>query len=68
MTENEKVMIDKYVVKDEKSPRIIIFDNELQKSICSFNTLNVEWNRALADILLDELNTGKYEDEDDVSD
>jgi hypothetical protein len=62
---NESVKIDKYVIRDEKSPRIIIFDKELQLTICSFNTLVEEWNRALAGVVLDELNSGDYEVIDD---
>ena len=62
---NESVKIDKYVIKDEKTPKIIIFDNELQRNIVSVNTLVAEFNLALAGIILDELNTGKYEVDDD---
>ena len=64
------VKIDKYVLKEEKSPKIIIFDNELQKNIVSVNTLVAENNLALAQMILLELNTGKYEpvDEDIVDD
>ena len=64
------VKIDKYVLKTEKSPKIIIFDNELQKNIVSVNTLVAENNLALAQMILLELNTGKYEpvDEDIVDD
>ena len=64
------VKIDKYVLKTEKSPKIIIFDNELQKNIVSVNTLIAENNLALAQMILLELNTGKYEpvDEDIVDD
>ena len=59
---DEKVTIDKYVIRDEKSPKIMIYDNERQMIICSCNTVNEEWNRALANIVLDELNTGNYEE------
>lgn len=63
----ESVKIDKYVLKTEKSPKIIIFDNDLQKNIVSVNTLNNENNMLLAEMILAELNTGKYEPvEDDV--
>jgi len=57
------VQIDRYELNEEQSPKIIIFDNKLQKHICSVNTLDKEHNLALAGILLDELNTGKYEEE-----
>lgn len=55
---------DKYVLKFEQSPKVIIFDNMLQRNICSVNTLNKENNEVLAEILLNELNTGKYEEEE----
>ena len=58
---NESVKIDKYVLKTEKSPKIIIFDNDLQKNIVSVNTLDSENNLLLAEMILAELNTGKYE-------
>lgn len=58
------VKIDRYSLSDEASPKIIIFDNKLQRNICSVNTLNRENNVLLANILLDELNTGKYEEEE----
>lgn len=58
---NETVKIDKYVLKTEKSPKIIIFDNDLQKNIVSVNTLNNENNLLLAEMILAELNTGRYE-------
>ena len=57
------VKIDKYVIIDEKSPKMIIFDKDNQKNIVSVNTLDSEINLALAEIILDELNTGKYEGE-----
>ena len=64
---SESVKIDKYVLKDEKSPRILIFDKEIQQNIVSVNTLNNENNLLLAEMILAELNTGKYEPvEDDV--
>lgn len=62
---NESVKIDKYVLKTEKSPKIIIFDNDLQKNIVSVNTLNNEINLLLAGMILEELNTGKYEPVED---
>lgn len=58
------VKIDRYELNDEASPKIIVFDNKLQRNICSVNTLDKENNVLLANILLDELNTGKYEEED----
>jgi hypothetical protein len=64
--ERGTVKIDKYVILTEKSPKIIIFDNELQRNICSINTLDADDNVALAQILLDELNTGAYEPVEDV--
>ena len=57
------VMIDRYELNDEASPKIIVFDNKLQRNICSVNTLDKENNILLANILLDELNTGKYEED-----
>ena len=56
-------MIDRYELNDEASPKIIVFDNKLQRNICSVNTLDKENNILLANILLDELNTGKYEED-----
>ena len=58
------VKIDRYQINWEKSPRILIYDHRLQKNICSFNTLDKDTNVALALIMLDELNTGKYEEEE----
>lgn len=57
------VKIDRYELKEEASPKIIVFDNKLQRNICSVNTLDKENNVLLANILLDELNTGKYEED-----
>lgn len=62
---SESVKIDKYVLKDEKSPRVLIFDKEIQQNIVSVNTLNNENNLLLAEIILAELNTGKYEPVED---
>ena len=62
---SESVKIDKYVLKDEKSPRILIFDKEIQQNIVSVNTLNNEFNLLLAEMILAELNTGKYEPVED---
>ena len=63
---DEKVKIDKYVIVDEKSPRYMIYDNSIQKHIVSVNTLNRDDNLLLAEMILEELNTGKYEhDEED---
>lgn len=58
------VKIDKYRLIDEKSPKIIIYDNELQRNIISVNTVDVDNNLALAEMILEELNTGKYEVDD----
>jgi hypothetical protein len=58
------VKIDKYRLIDEKSPKIIIYDNELQRNIISVNTVDVDNNLALAEMILEELNTGKYEVEE----
>lgn len=58
------VKIDRYELKEDASPKIIVFDNKLQRNICSVNTLDKENNILLANILLDELNTGKYEEEE----
>lgn len=64
---SESVKIDKYVLKDEKSPRVLIFDKEIQQNIVSVNTLNNENNLLLAEMILAELNTGKYEVVEDDS-
>ena len=56
------VQIDRYAIYESPSPKVIIYDKELERNICSVNTLNKENNVALANILLDELNTGKYEE------
>lgn len=57
------VQIDRYALYETQSPKVIIYDKELERNICSVNTLNRENNIALANILLDELNTGKYEEQ-----
>ena len=56
------VKIDRYelVVKESK---VIIYDNKLQMSIASIYTKVKEHNMSLAQIILDELNTGHYEEE-----
>lgn len=61
------VLIDRYVLNLENSPKVLIYDKKLERVICSVNTLDRENNVALANILLDELNTGKYEEDDDSS-
>lgn len=58
------VLIDRYVLNLENSPKVLIYDKKLERVICSVNTLDRENNVALGNILLDELNTGKYEEED----
>lgn len=58
---SESVKIDKYVLVTEKSPKMIVFDNSIQRNIVSVNTLSDEHNLALAEMILAELNTGKYE-------
>ena len=58
------VLIDRYVLNLENSPKVLIYDKKLERVICSVNTLDRENNVALANILLDELNTGRYEEED----
>ena len=54
------VKIDRYelIVKESK---IVIYDNKLQKSIASIYTKIKDHNMSLAQIILDELNTGHYE-------
>ena len=56
------VKIDRYelVVKESK---VVIYDNKLQMSIASIYTKVKEYNMSLAQIILDELNTGNYEEE-----
>ena len=56
------VKIDRYelVVKESK---VVIYDNKLQMSIASIYTKVKEHNMCLAQIILDELNTGHYEEE-----
>ena len=56
------VKIDRYelVVKESK---VVIYDNKLQMSIASIYTKVKEYNMSLAQIILDELNTGHYEEE-----
>ena len=56
------VKIDRYelVVKESK---VVIYDNKLQMSIASFYTKVKDNNLSLAQIVLDELNTGHYEEE-----
>ena len=62
---SENVKIDKYVLVTEKSPKVIVFDNSIQRNIVSVNTLSDEDNLALAEMILAELNTGKYEPVED---
>lgn len=64
---SENVKIDKYVLVTEKSPKVIVFDNSIQRNIVSVNTLSDEHNLALAEMILAELNTGKYEVVEDDS-
>lgn len=59
------VKIDRYELKLEQSPKMIIFDNKLQMNIASVNTKDRDNNERLAQILLDELNTGHYEEDDE---
>ena len=56
------VKIDRYeiIVKESK---VLIYDNKLQMSIASFYTKVKDNNLSLAQIVLDELNTGHYEEE-----
>ena len=56
------VKIDRYelIVKESK---VVIYDNKLQMSIASIYTKVKEHNMSLAQIILDELNTGHYEEE-----
>ena len=56
------VKIDRYelIVKESK---IVIYDNKLQMSIASIYTKIKDHNMSLAQIILDELNTGNYEEE-----
>ena len=56
------VKIDRYelIVKESK---VVIYDNKLQRSIASVYTNVKEYNMSLAQIILDELNTGHYEEE-----
>ena len=58
------VKIDRYelVVKESK---VVIYDNKLQMSIASIYTKVKEHNMSLAQIILDELNTGHYEEDDE---
>ena len=57
------VQIDRYELNLENSPKVIIYDKKLERNIGSVNTLDKENNITLANILLDELNTGKYEED-----
>ena len=58
------VLIDRYVLNLENNPKVLIYDKKLERTICSVNTLDRDVNIVLAGILLDELNTGKYEEDD----
>lgn len=57
------VKIDRYEIIVKENSRIIIYDNKLQMSIASFYTKVKDNNLSLAQIVLDELNTGNYEEE-----
>lgn len=59
-----KVQIDKYRLQKSAyygDKNYEIFDKELYKTIISFNTDSEELNLIFGQMLLDELNTGKYE-------
>ena len=67
------VKINRYVIKGGKyysrsGKSKIIFDYLTNCEICSFDTNNEELNQLLAEIVLAELNTGKYEKIDGDSD
>ena len=53
-----------YYSKSGKSK--VIIDYLEYREICSFNTNNEKLNQILAEIVLNELNTGKYEEDCDV--
>ena len=57
------VKIDRYelIVKESK---VVIYDNKLQMSIASIYTKVKDHNMSLAQIILDELNTGNYEEDE----
>ena len=57
------VKIDRYEIIEKESPKVVIYDNKLQMSIASIYTKVKEHNMSLAQIILDELNTGNYEEE-----
>ena len=57
------VKIDRYEILGDKSPMMKVYDNKLQKTIASVSTNDKEHNMSLAQIILDELNTGHYEEE-----
>ena len=57
------VKIDRYEIIEKESPKVVIYDNKLQMSIASIYTKVKEHNMSLAQIILDELNTGHYEEE-----
>ena len=57
------VKIDRYEIIEKESPKVVIYDNKLQMSIASIYTKVKEHNMCLAQIILDELNTGNYEEE-----
>lgn len=59
------VKIDRYEMIEKTSPAIMIYDNKLQMNIANVNTKVKEHNVRLAQILLDELNTGNYEEDDE---
>ena len=58
------VKIDRYEIIEKESPKVVIYDNKLQMSIASIYTKVKEHNMSLAQIILDELNTGNYEEEE----
>ena len=57
------VKIDRYEIMEGQSPKVWIYDNKMQMNIASINTKNKDHNMSLAQIILDELNTGHYEEE-----
>ena len=54
------VKIDKYESREYKG-NYYIRDRLTNRDIISFGSLNHDLNKALCELVLDELNTGKYE-------
>lgn len=57
-----EIVIDDYMYGSKNGKCVGIKDNKKYEIIASFDTTNKEMNLKFAQMILDELNTGKYEE------